>query len=212
MKPHPQWLAESEALEWATKFFREYADGIKKQGSWALTKRVVSTAELTADDGLIEKLRNAALFKGDMTAIKLLCDMAAERIKKGKALSGALQKFAHHFLRHPFMKWQLADGAMVVGEKIKSKPGPMWGELLFRDQAIFIAMSHIVENWGFAATRSKHQRERGTCAALIVQQAIENGAALRVGEDTISGIWDSNIENHPASEKIPEIKWDQSRG
>ena len=95
MKADAQPSAEKEALEWATKFFRDHAEAMRPDGSMQqLENLLVSTGAGKLDEfGLKERiayLSRFALLDGDEWAKRALCKFAARQIEDGKPLDDDL--------------------------------------------------------------------------------------------------------------------------
>jgi hypothetical protein len=199
MKADVQPRAEKEALEWAIEYFRTRILHLTAAGGGKFAmKAILGNMPPERREGTLSVLAERFDVLGDLAAAEILGAVAAMEIAAGRPLIGTLRSFALGRMLHPLEKFNRANSKW---EEIKSKPGPSKFDQIARNSYICLAIEHIVDKWGIAATRNPGTNKHS--AASIVRDALERA---RVGvnktEAAINKIWLSRPPK--ASEKIAE--------
>jgi hypothetical protein len=191
MKADARPSREKEALEFAANFFRDYNHEFSAEGNWLARKEALAKETPNEQEKAIRGLGGLALFKGDIRAIEMLCDLAARYIEEKRRMPKSLRIFTCLFLRHPFTTFRSEGEKLVPGEKIKSKPGPHPQDRSNRNQAICVVIEAIRYHWGFDATRSPASKgsAKHVSAASIVRDALEQGVNINLTEAAVNKIW-----------------------
>jgi hypothetical protein len=191
----PLQSAENRALKWAISFFLDHADALTADGGKASRVRIIANASPEEREKSVRRIANLALFYGDLYAIDILRELAAECIAEGKPLTGSLQTFTCLFLKHPFRKWRPTGKSVTVGEKIKSRPGPRERDLSIRNIIITVVIESIAKEWGFAPTRNTASKDTDVraSAASIVRDALERAVNINLTEAAVNKIWHKHL-------------------
>jgi hypothetical protein len=176
----PSVSAEKEALQYATDYFRRYADGLKRNASLFNESFVSLLLELPSSK-LVHPPEYALSLCIESApqqprATVVLCKLAAGLMEREDPLPSKLQKFIVEFLRNP------STGA-------KRGRGPDKLALRSRNDLIGFAINRIATTWKFPPTRNDASKGKRACAASIVREALASSAGIPLKEAAINDIW-----------------------
>jgi hypothetical protein len=182
---------EKEALEWAINHFRD-SRNLKPFDHkaeylwffWECSRKQGADGRERFDNYIISLITptgplNKSLFADcdPRSNARLLCQLAGKLMSRGHSLPKPLQDFIIDFLDDP----NLENFPSASGRK----PSHTW----VRNITITMAIRHIVETWGFRATRGQRKNPaKGLSAASIVKEALEK-SGLHLTEGAVIKIW-----------------------
>jgi hypothetical protein len=169
MKADIRSSAETEALHWATDFFRRCKSDLTGVESKRLGREMVLQMLLSAwdnSDTQAEKIVQAT--EGGAR----LREFIASLMERGEKLPKPLRDFVIAFLRDP-------------QKFLKKQRGRKPVDLIWRDLNIAAAVAFVATKWKFSETRRRDQRSGRPSASSIVKAALAAGANVHLSEDKI---------------------------
>src|SRR5262249_48479090 len=177
-------VAEQEALQWATEFFRERGSEMTPEGSAFMAYDPDTLIEMY--DNREDNRREFDIYLGRLLWLSLtsgihgeaarceIAELVAEIIERGEPLPKPLKSWIVRFLRRDDIFYP------------RKNPGPDATLLAHRDVCIHEAAEHIAKTWSFDLTRNV-ATDRAS-AASIVREGLRDGAGINLTEKAINKI------------------------
>jgi hypothetical protein len=184
----PRPVAEQEALQWATEFFRELGSEMTPEGSAFMAYDPDTLIEMY--DSRKEDQREFDVHLAGVLGLSLtsgihgdaarceIADLVAELIERGDPLPNPVKTWVVKFLRRDDIFYP------------PKKPGPDATVLAHRNVCICEAAEHIAKTWNFDVTRNV-ATDRAS-AASIVREGLREGAGVNLTEKAINKVCAEN--------------------